>query len=134
MNKPRVWVTVGVVIVALLLLQQFWQWEVERVEVLPQKYLVRVHRWGKELPEGEIVAPDDSYKGVVLDVLPEGRHFLNPIFWGYEIHDIVQVPSGQCLVLTRKFGKEIPKERLDQGDILARDGKREIDGERGIVR
>jgi regulator of protease activity HflC (stomatin/prohibitin superfamily) len=134
MNKTHWGIVVGVGVVALLLLQQFWQWEVERVEVAPQKYLVRVHRWGKELPEGEIVAPDDSYKGVVLDVLQEGRHFLNPIFWGYELHDIVVVPPGQCLVLTRKFGKEIPKDRFEQGDILARDGEREIDGERGIVR
>jgi len=133
-NKPRLWIILGAAFVALLLLQQFWQWEIERVEVTQQKYLVRVHRWGKELPEDEIVAPDDSYKGVVLDVLPEGRHFLNPIFWGYEIHNMVNVPPGQCLVLTRKFGNEIHKERLERGDILARDGAREIDGERGIVR
>jgi len=133
-SKPRLWIIVAASIVGLLLVQQFWQWEVERVEVLPQKYLVRVHRWGKDLPEDEIVAPDDTYKGVVLDVLQEGRHFLNPIFWAHEIHDIVKVPPGQCLVLTRKFGKPIPKDRLEAGDILAHDGEREIDGERGIVR
>jgi hypothetical protein len=123
----------GVAVVALLILQQFWHWEVERVEVLPGKYLVRVHRWGKDLPENEVVAPDESYKGVMLEVSQEGRHFLNPIFWGYELHDLVNVPPGKCLVLTRKFGKDIPKQRLAQGDILARDGDREIDGERGIV-
>jgi hypothetical protein len=130
----RRWTLAAVIAAGLFVVYQFWNWEVERVEVGPQKYLVRIHRWGKDLPEGEIVAPDNSYKGIVLDVGQEGRHFLNPIFWSYEIHDMVNVPVGKCLVLTRKFGKIIPKERLDQGDILARDGEREIDGERGIVR
>jgi hypothetical protein len=126
---------ISVLVAALLVVQQFWHWEVERIEVQPQKVLVRIHRWGRDLPEDDIVAPDDSYKGVVFEVGQEGRHFLNPIFWGYEIHDIVSVPVGKCLVLTRKFGKPIPKERLAQGDILAREGQdREIDGERGIVR
>jgi hypothetical protein len=124
----------GVSFAALFILYQFWQWEVERIEVDQGKYLVKIHRWGKDLPEGEIIAPDDSYKGVVLEVGQEGRHFLNPIFWGHEIREIIQVPAGKCLVLTRKFGKPIPKERLEVGDILARDGDSEIDGERGIVR
>jgi len=122
-SKPRIWLVLGVAVVALLILQQFWQWEVERVEVEPQKYLVRIHRWGKNLPENEIVAPDDSYKGVMLEVSQEGRHFLNPIFWGYEIHDLVNVPTGKCLVETRKYGRDIPGARLAKGDILAEEGE-----------
>lgn len=133
-KRPRFWVGVGATIAALLILQQFWHWEVERIEVEPQKYLVRVHRWGTNLPEDQVVAPDESYKGVMLEVSQEGRHFLNPLIWGHEIHDMVSVPPGKCLVLTRKFGKRIPAERLAEGDIIARDGEREIDGERGIVR
>lgn len=133
-SKPRFWVVLGVAAAALLMLQQFWHWEVERIEVGPQQYLVRFHYWGKDLPEGDIVAPDESYKGVMLEVGQEGRHFLNPLLWGYEIKkDMVKVLPGECLVLTRKFGREIPKERLAAGDILAEDGEREIDGERGIV-
>jgi hypothetical protein len=127
-KSPRGWVVLGAVVAAGIIGYQFWRWEVERVEVAEDKYLVRIHRWGKDLPPDEIVAPDDSYKGVMLEWSQEGRYFLNPIFWGYEIHPIINVPPGKCLVLTRKFGKEIPKERLAQGDILARDG------ERGIVR
>ena len=63
----------------LLLAQQFWQWEVERVDVKTDTYLVLVHRWGKDLPEDEMVAPDDSYKGVMLAVKQEGRHFVVPV-------------------------------------------------------
>jgi hypothetical protein len=127
-RTPRFWALVGLTAVALVIAQQFWRWEVERVEVPPAKFLILVHRWGRDLPEGEIVAPDDTYKGVMLHELPEGRHFLNPFFWGREIHDLIDVPKDQCLVLTRLFGKEIPRERLDQGDVLAGEG------ERGIVK
>ena len=59
-NHSRTFLILGVVIAAVVVVQQFWYWEVERIEVQPQKYLVRIHRWGKDLPEGEIVAPDDS--------------------------------------------------------------------------
>ncbi len=96
--------------------------------------MVLVHRWGQDLPEDDIVAPNDSYKGVMLAVKQEGRHFYNPLFWGHEIHKIIKVPPGQCLVLTRKFGKRIPDERLAQGDVLALPGQQELDGERGILR
>src|SRR5947209_7121810 len=110
-NKARFWVVAGVALAGLVILQQLWHWEVERVEVGAQKYLVRIHRWGKNLPEDEIVAVDDSFKGVMLEVSQEGRHFLNPLIWDYKVCDIVQVPPGKCLVLTRKFGKKIPVER-----------------------
>ena len=122
-RTPRFWVLLTVTMLALLVVQQFYHWEVERIEVPPGKYLVRVHRWGKNLPEDEMVAPDDSYKGVMLEVSQEGRHFLNPIFWGYEIHDLVNVPTGKCLVETRKYGRDIPGARLAKGDILAEEGE-----------
>ena len=125
-RNPRFWILLGLALVALIIGQQFWRWEVERVEVPPGKFLILVHRWGRNLPEGEIVAPDDSYKGIMLKELPEGRHFLNPFFWGREIHDLIDVPKDQCLVLTRLYGTEIPRDRLEQGDILAGEGQRGI--------
>ena len=127
-KRSRWWFRLAVALVALLVFQQFWHWEVERIEVPPGRFLVRIHRWGKNLAEDEIIAPDDSYKGVMLDVLPEGRHFLNPIFWSYEIHDMLSVPPGKCVVQTRLYGRPIPPDRLEAGEILAGDG------ERGIVR
>ena len=125
-NKPRTWLVVGVVVLALLLLQQFWHWEVERIEVPSDHFLVRVHLWGKDLPEGEILAPEGSFKGVMLDVLPEGRHFINPLFWSVETHKVVNVPPDKCVVLTRKFGKPIPPERLEKGEYLAGPDERGI--------
>src|SRR5438270_11810950 len=128
-RQPRTWAVIAVAVVAVLAAQQFWHWVVERVEVPPGHYLVRIHLWGKDLPEDEILAPDDAYKGVMAEVLPEGRHFLNPMFWRSELHPIVSVPPDKCLVLTRKFGKRIDDvKRLERGDFLAGPG------ERGIVR
>src|SRR5262249_25588844 len=43
-------------------------------------------------------------------------------------YPIINVPDGSCLMLTRKYGKEIPHERMQEGDFLAREG------ERGVVR
>ena len=83
LSKPRSWVVAAVAVAGLVLLQQFWQWEVERVEVGTGQYLVRIHLWGKDLPEGEILAPDESYKGVMNEELPEGRYFLNPFAWAF---------------------------------------------------
>ena len=51
-------------------------------------------------------------QGVMLEMKSEGRHFLNPITWGYEIHPLIQVPADKCLVLTRLYGTEIPPDRL----------------------
>jgi regulator of protease activity HflC (stomatin/prohibitin superfamily) len=101
------------------LLYLVWRWEIERVEVQPGEYLVRIHRWGKDLTEDQIVAPDESYKGVMLDVLPEGRHFLNPLFWSRETRKIISVPPGECLVLTRLYGEPIPEEQIARGDVVA---------------
>lgn len=126
LKQPKFWIRLGVAVVALLIVQQFWKWEIERVEVPAGKFLVQVHRWGNDLPENDVVAQDDSFKGIMLEPLAEGRHFLNPIFWGYEVHEMVQVPAGKCLVRTRNYGRPIPAERLAQGDILAGDGERGI--------
>jgi regulator of protease activity HflC (stomatin/prohibitin superfamily) len=128
LSKPRTWVVIGVAVAAAFLVQQLWVWEVERVEVPPDQFLVRIGLWGKDLPEGDILAPDESYKGVMKDVLPEGRHFLNPLLWDYETHKVTVVPAGKCLVLTRKAGTEISADRLARGEFLAGEG------ERGIVR
>lgn len=135
LRSPRAGAWIVALVIGLFLGYQAWLWEVERVEVLPGKFLVLIHRWGKNLPEGEIVAPDDSYKGVMFDVKTEGRHFINPIFWSYEVHDMLRVPVGKCAVLTRKFGRDIPPERIAAGDLFAQQNpQRPIDGERGILR
>jgi regulator of protease activity HflC (stomatin/prohibitin superfamily) len=134
-RQRRFWLLLCIVLVGFGILEQIWRWEVERVEVPSGKFLVRTSRWGKDLGPDEIIAPDESYKGVMLQVWGEGRYFLNPIFWTHEIHDMVEVKAGECLVLTRKFGKPLSAARMAQGEILGtEDRANPIDGERGILR
>ncbi|HEY1785067.1 MAG TPA: SPFH domain-containing protein [Pirellulales bacterium] len=122
-KQARAWYSAVVVVVALVLGYQVWLWEVERVEVPPGKFLVLIHRWGKNLAENQIIAPDDSYKGVMRETLAEGRHFINPIFWSHEVHDMIRVPVGKCLVRTSMDGKP-----MAAGQVLAEEG------EMGILR
>lgn len=125
-NKPQTWLIAGVVFLGLLLVQQFWHWEVERVEVLSDHFLVRIHLWGDDLGEDEMIAPDEHHKGVMEDVYKEGRYFLNPLIWDHQIHKATLVQPGRFLVLTRKFGQAIPPERVARGEILAGPGERGI--------
>ena len=135
---PRFWIAITASVAGLFILYQFWIWEIERVEVPPDHFLVKINLWGKDLPTGEIVAPDNSYKGVQRKVLTEGRHFLNPLFYSYEKHKVLEVPRGKCAVLTRKAGTEISSEEKLQGVYLIED---EFDqfankepGRRGILK
>jgi hypothetical protein len=102
------------------------------VNVPAGKFIVAIHKWGKDLPPGDIVAPNDTYKGVMAEPLLPGWHFLNPITWTYEEHDMVEVKSGQCLVRTRKFGSPIPSDRVAAGQVIADKDENGKD-ERGIV-
>ncbi len=125
--KKRIRLLVGAaVVLAIPFLIFFWYWVVMRVEVGPNEVLIVSNLWGNNLPEGEIIAPDASYKGILPDTRREGRHFINPLFQTYERAKLVQVPPGQCLVQTRKFGTPIPADRINDGDFLARDGERGI--------
>lgn len=135
-SKLRTFVVLGVAIVGVFLLYQLWHWEVERVEVPPGEFLVKINRWGKDLGPDDIIAPDESFKGIQQRLLPEGRHFLNPILFDYERQKMLTVPVGQCAVLTRRAGKEIPPDRLARGEYLATGDFGETDPakkERGIL-
>jgi regulator of protease activity HflC (stomatin/prohibitin superfamily) len=120
-------VAVAAVLGALALLVGGWYWFAVRTEVGPGEYLVVISLWGKDLPDGEIIAPDQSYKGIQAAVRTEGRHWINPLFYSVERLPIVKVPAGQCLVLTRKYGPPITDGRLERGDYLA------DKDERGVV-
>lgn len=132
-----VFLTLLILAIALVPAWLLFQWNVARVEVEPDTFLVVTHRWGQTLPEGEIVAPGPAYKGIQRAVLPEGRYFLNPLFYTHERHTILKVPEKFCAVLIRKSGKDISPERKARGEFLA-SGPADLDGnnavgERGIV-
>ena len=56
-----------------------WQWMIRPVTEVPAgKYAVLVRKFGKDLANGAIIAPDDQSKGVLREVLGTGRHRINP--------------------------------------------------------
>lgn len=119
-SRYRTASTVGLILVGLIVAYQLWYWVVERVEVPSGQFLVVIQLWGKDLQDGQIIAPDRSYKGVQRKTLAEGRHFLNPLWYRYETHKVLVVPEGKAAVLIRKTGKEISEERKRVGEYLAR--------------
>ena len=60
---------------------------------------------GKELPAGEVIAPDRESKGIWKDVLGPGVYRLNPEGYSVEIADAINIPVGFVGVVTSQTGK-----------------------------
>ena len=104
----------------LVAMAPMWVWFFCRIEPGPGELAVLIHKTGKDLPSGQILAEPDQ-KGIQLDVLSEGRYFRNPYSWGWQIWRITDIPAGQLGVQTRLFGKDLPP-----GEIIASEGTKGI--------
>ena len=60
---------------------------------------------GKELPSGEILAPDHDSKGVWKDVLGPGSYRLNPEGYTVDVLNAINIPIGYVGVVTSQTGK-----------------------------
>ena len=98
---------------ALLLAGVAW-YMVFRVEVPAGHIAVLVKKTGKELPMGEEIAPSEEYKGLQRKVLSEGRYFLNPWHWAWEVVPQIEIPEGNLGVRVRLHGDD-----LGYGEIIA---------------
>ena len=101
-----------------------WVWFFWRVEPGNGEIAVLIKKTGRNLPPGEIIAPSPEYKGIQLDVKPEGRFFYNPYTWSWKIIRATDIPAGKFGVLARKYGQDLPG-----GQIIAPD-----ELHKGIVR
>lgn len=87
-----------------------------RIEV-PTRYMaVLIKKTGKDLANGDEIAPSPEYKGLQKEVLPEGRHFYNPWHWDWEVVPQVEIPEGKLGVRVRLYGDELP-----YAEIIARE-------------
>jgi regulator of protease activity HflC (stomatin/prohibitin superfamily) len=100
----------------LLVGGSLWWWYGWRIEPENGRFAILIKKTGENLPADQIIAPSLKYKGVQLEVLPEGRFFYNPYVWDWKIEKTIDIPAGKFGVLVRKFGKNLPG-----GEIIARD-------------
>ena len=70
---------------------------------------------GKTPAEGTILV-ERGEKGIWKEVLAEGRHFLDPLYYDYKIVPAVEIPLGKVGIVTSKVGRELPP-----GEIIAAD-------------
>lgn len=116
--------------IGLLIALGSFVWLFCRIEPGPGEIAVLIHKTGQDLPSGAIIALEPQQKGIQFEVLPEGRFFRNPYFWGWEIAKITDIPAGKVGVLTRLYGKDLPPgEIITDGDC----SKNGPDDAKGII-
>ena len=98
----------------------FWQWGFCRFYVGPDQMAIITAKRGDELPPGQILA-QKGQRGIQEEVLGEGRHFLNPIFYEREFRSVVSIPPGKVGIVTSKVGEELPAD-----EFLAERGQKGI--------
>jgi regulator of protease activity HflC (stomatin/prohibitin superfamily) len=119
--------SLALLVPALLLLGGAYVWFVQRIEVPAGKVLVLLNRTGADLKTeaGEQVVlhpallrklgePESSrrFKGIVYDVLAEGRYFYDPFFWRREVVDAVVIEQGEIGLLVRRYGDPLPPGKI----------------------
>ncbi len=109
---------VGCVIIALFALWVGWSWGFCRFYVGPGQMAIITAKSGDPLAPGQILARFGQ-KGVLEDVLGEGRHIWNPIFYDWEIVDSQFIPPGKVGIVTSLVGEDLPT-----GEFLANPGQK----------
>ena len=80
-------------------------WRLEKLLSIPVgKVGLVTSRTGKELPPGEILAPDQASKGVWQGVLGPGTYRLNPEGYAVQLMDAMSIPVGYVGVITSQTG------------------------------
>jgi len=98
-----------------------WEWGFCRFYVGPDEMAVITAKMvGTELPPGQILAKKGQ-RGIQEDVLGEGRHFLNPWLYDWDVRPVLHVPPGKVGIVTSKIGDDLPA-----GEFLAEPGQKGI--------
>ncbi len=97
-----------------------WIWMFCRFYVGPNQMAIVTSKTGDPLEPGQILAREGQ-KGIWEKPLGEGRYFLNPVFYDWEIVNIVMVKPGKVAVVTSKIGKTLP-----EGEFIAERGQKGI--------
>lgn len=108
---PAILLVAAILVAAVLA----FLWTFCRVYVPEGHMAVVTAKTGRPLPPGQILA-EKGEKGVLREVLGEGRHFLDPVTREWKIVPATTIPLGSVGLVTSKVGTDLPP-----GDILAPD-------------
>ena len=111
---------IAVAVAFILFSWLVWEWGFCRFYVGPDEMAVITAKSGEALPPGQILA-NEKQMGIRENVYAEGRHFLNPYYYEWQILPVIVIPPGKMGVVTAKVGKELP-----QGEFLADEGQKGI--------
>lgn len=100
-----------VVIVGLILVA----YNVTLIDVGSGQIAVLTRKIGKDLVNGDEIAPTPQHKGVQRDVLTEGRYFRNPYVWSWKVVPQIEIASGEMGVRVSLTGDD-----PGYGEFLAR--------------
>jgi len=97
-----------------------WIWFFCRFYVPVNHMAIITAKIGRNLPAGQILA-QKGQKGIQEDVLGEGRYFLNPLLYDWEIVPVTIIPPAKVGLVTSKVGTDLPP-----GEFLANQGQKGI--------
>ncbi len=99
-----------------------------RIDVGSGEIAILTRKTGKDLRNGEEIAPTPEHKGIQREVLTEGRYFRNPYTWSWEVVKQVEVASGEMGVKVSLTGDD-----LGYGEFLAHVDEKGEATTKGIV-
>ena len=111
---------ISTLLVIILIAWAIWSWGFCRFYVAPGKMAIITSKAGATMPPGQILAKLGQ-KGPLEEVLGEGRHIWNPLFYDWEIVDATFIPPGKVGVVTSLGGDPLPP-----GKFLAEPGQKGI--------
>jgi regulator of protease activity HflC (stomatin/prohibitin superfamily) len=106
-----------------------WGWEYALItDIPPGKLGVLTRLYGKELPGGQILAPE-GYKGIVGDVLRPGKYRINPYAYGVQLYDAITVRPGSGGVVTSLVGEDVLNGKVPEDErntFLVKEGMKGV--------
>jgi regulator of protease activity HflC (stomatin/prohibitin superfamily) len=106
---------IPILIMCVIVFIPVFIWFFCRIELGVGQIAVLIHKSGKDIPSGQILAETPDQKGIQLEVLPEGRHWRNPYSWDWKISTITDIPAGKLGIQTRLFGEALPPNQIIAG-------------------
>ncbi len=104
-------------LMVLVVLGAFFAWAALnffRVDVPTAQMAILMKKTGLDLKNDQEVAESSEYKGIQKEFLLEGKHWLNPYHWDWQVIPQQEVPHGKMGVLVSLSGED-----LGYGEFLA---------------